>query len=72
MGKCAAEVSIGFIVSVISVAGHPFAETVDVSMFLEDFPGVTITFINHSLFLIISCLNAPIYIHIHIHVLYTF
>ena len=47
VGKCAVEVSIGFIVSVTSVDGHPFAETVDASMLLEDFPGVTTTFVNH-------------------------
>ena len=46
VGKCAVEVSIGFIVSVTSVDGHPFAETVDTSI-LEDFPGVTATFVNH-------------------------
>lgn len=51
VGKCAVEVSIGFIVSTMSVAGHPFAETVDASMLLEDFPGVTVTFVNYFLLL---------------------
>jgi len=44
VGKCAAETSIGFIGSAISVLGHPFAEIAGVSI-LEDFPGVTITFV---------------------------
>jgi hypothetical protein len=42
--KCAAETSMDFIGSAISVLGHPFAEIAGVSI-LEDFPGVTTTFI---------------------------
>lgn len=51
VGKCAVEASIGFIASAMSVAGHPFAETVGASMLLEDFPGVTAIFVDHSLLL---------------------